>query len=74
MNTEVPVFRKCKIWWRGGYYIKVTNAMNSYKPLHKRHVTLEEKQDYEQRFGHTILNDREFMTWYLNFGKRKKKQ
>lgn len=57
------IYEKCKVWWWGGYYVRVRNSINYH--LEKRHLSDAEKELFEKKFGETILMDTEFNDWYL---------
>lgn len=66
MNTN-KLFERCKVWWWGGYYILVRNTIN-YR-LEKKHLTVEEKEQYEKAFNHDIISDTAFDQWYRSIKK-----
>lgn len=54
-------FKRCKVWWRKGFYIPVRNDFSN--NLEKRYISESEKEKYESQFGVKILFDEEFFQW-----------
>lgn len=64
---QASIYEKCKVWWWGGYYVKVRNSINYH--LKQRHLSDAEKELFEKEFGETILMDKEFDEWYFKLKK-----
>jgi len=43
---QASIYEKCKVWWWGGYYVKVRNSINYH--LERRHLSDVEKELFEK--------------------------
>jgi len=49
----------------GGYYIPVRNDWNYH--IKRRHLSEEQSELFQEKFGEKIIMESEFLDWYINY-------
>lgn len=70
MRSRIELFKENTAL--GGYSIAVRDDW-SYK-IKRLHISVEEKEAYEKKFGNSILLEREFLDWWTKLKKEKEEK